>query len=67
MSSSNNNNSGGVGILTVLATIFIVLKLVGVIDWSWWIVLMPVWIIPVIMLAIGLVIGIIMLMQRVFK
>jgi hypothetical protein len=25
----------------VLATIFVVLKLVGVIDWSWWVVLSP--------------------------
>ena len=35
---------GGVSILTVLALIFIVLKLVGLIDWSWWWVLAPFWI-----------------------
>lgn len=29
------------GILEVLTIIFIVLKLVGVITWSWWIVFLP--------------------------
>lgn len=29
------------GITTVLTTIFIVLKLVGVIHWSWWLVVLP--------------------------
>lgn len=32
-----------VGLLTVLGLIFIVLKLVGTIDWSWWWVLAPFW------------------------
>ncbi len=31
------------GLLMILATIFIVLKLVGTITWSWWIVLIPLW------------------------
>jgi hypothetical protein len=26
-----------------LTTIFVVLKLIGVIDWSWWLVLLPTW------------------------
>lgn len=29
------------GLIGVLGVIFIVLKLVGVIDWSWWLVLLP--------------------------
>ncbi len=29
------------GLLTILGIIFIVLKLVGVIVWSWWLVLLP--------------------------
>ena len=50
MSSYVNNNksssagSGGVGITTILQVVFIVLKLVHVIDWSWWWVLAPTWI-----------------------
>lgn len=30
-------------ILSVIAALLIVLKLAGVIAWSWWIVLVPVW------------------------
>jgi hypothetical protein len=41
--SSQNNSGGGVGILGVLAIVFIVLKLVGVITWSWWLVTAPLW------------------------
>lgn len=31
------------GLFGVLAIVFIVLKLVVVIDWSWWYVLLPLW------------------------
>ena len=34
----------GLGIGDVLGIIFIVLKLLNVIDWSWWWVLAPFWI-----------------------
>lgn len=40
----------GVGIPTVLFIVFLVLKLTGLIDWSWWWVTAPLWI-P---LALGL-------------
>lgn len=36
-----NNSSSGLGLGGVLTIIFVVLKLVGVIDWSWWWVLSP--------------------------
>ena len=39
-----NVNNTGVGILGVLLIVFIVLKLVGVVTWSWWVVLIPLWI-----------------------
>ncbi len=39
---NNNTSSGGLGILGVLQIIFIVLKLVGVINWSWGLVLIPI-------------------------
>ena len=35
--------SGGVGFLSLLTLAFIVLRLVGVIDWSWVWVLAPIW------------------------
>ena len=34
----------GTGFLTLLALVFITLKLLKYIDWSWWWVLSPIWI-----------------------
>lgn len=57
---SNNENKTvvkkqGLGLGTVLTIIFVVLKLVGVIDWSWVWVLAPFWISAIISLVFGLV------------
>ena len=41
--SNNNNSSGGIGFLGLLAIVFIVLKLTGHIDCSWWWVTCPLW------------------------
>lgn len=41
---SNEEKSGGIGLSSVLLVVFIVLKLTGNIDWSWWWVLSPLWI-----------------------
>lgn len=38
-------------LLDVLGLIFIVLKLTGFINWSWWVVLLP-WIIPFVIVLI---------------
>jgi Flp pilus assembly protein TadB len=38
---NNNSGSAGLGISGVLTIVFIVLKLVKVIDWSWWWVFSP--------------------------
>lgn len=39
-----------VGFFDLLLLLFIALKLMGYIDWSWWIILSPVWIIALIAL-----------------
>lgn len=44
----------GSGFLGLLTIVFIVLKLIGVISWSWWLVTLPMWIGPAILLGIGL-------------
>lgn len=48
MSRSSGNNSsaagGGIGFCGLLAIVFIVLKLIGVIKWSWIWVLAPLWV-----------------------
>lgn len=49
---ANNNTSNGLGLGTVLFMVFLILKLTGTIDWSWWWVTSPLWV-P---LALGVVI-----------
>lgn len=39
----NNKTVSSVGFVDLLAVTFIVLKLTGVISWSWWWVLAPLW------------------------
>jgi hypothetical protein len=46
-------------VLTLLLILFIALKLCGVISWSWWWVLAPLWMLPAVVLGICSVIGII--------
>jgi hypothetical protein len=41
------------GFLGTLTIVFVVLKLCGVIEWSWWWVLSPLWI-PAALFALGL-------------
>jgi len=53
MSDSKSSNTS-IGFLEVLLLVFIVLKLINVIDWSWWWVLSPLWI-PV---SIAVIIGV---------
>jgi hypothetical protein len=44
MSNATEVRGGGVTFLGLLAIVFIALKLGGVIAWSWWWVLSPLWI-----------------------
>ncbi len=48
----NKAKQGGLGIVSVLTIIFIVLKLLGVIQWSWIWVLSPIWISAVLVVAV---------------
>ncbi len=50
--------TGGIGFTGLLAVAFIVLKLTGVISWSWWWVLAPLWlpiIVGLVLIAVSLV------------
>ena len=55
----NVNGSGGIGFCGVLTIVFIVLKLTGVIDWSWVWVLVPIWIGAIIAVVLLIVLVII--------
>ena len=61
--STQAQSSGGMGFCSVLTLIFITLKLIGTITWSWWWVLSPLWI-P---LAIILLIAVLALCVSVIK
>ena len=39
----NKNTGSSLGLLDVILVVNIILKLIGVINWSWWIVLWPLW------------------------
>ena len=44
MANSNvSSSSGGIGFFGIIGIIFIEIKLTGYINWSWWIVLSPIW------------------------
>ena len=49
---NNKAKQGGLGIVSVLTIVFIVLKLLGVIKWSWIWALSPIWISAVIVVAV---------------
>lgn len=45
MSTNNTTtHTGGIGFVGLLTIVFIALKLMGYINWSWWWVLSPIWI-----------------------
>lgn len=62
MSDSSTSSSGGIGFAGLLTIAFIVLKLTGVIAWSWLWVLSPLWIGAV---AAVLVIGVVLMIMAV--
>ena len=43
MSEKTIVKSNGIGFFGLLGIVFIVLKLCGVINWSWWLVTLPLW------------------------
>ena len=52
---NKTSSSGGIGFCGLLAIVFIVLKLLGIIQWPWIWVLSPIWI-PSIIIIILLII-----------
>ena len=57
---NEKKTSGSIGITTILFVVFLVLKLTGLISWSWWWVTAPLWI-PT---CLGLTIIIILIIIR---
>lgn len=59
MNSNRNSSSSGIGICGVLTIVFVVLKLIGVINWSWLWVLCPLWIDLLLTIIVAVIIVII--------
>jgi hypothetical protein len=57
--SDSNSSSNGIGLGTVLAIVFMVLKLTDNIDWSWWWVFSPIWIPIALVFVIGVPVAIV--------
>lgn len=56
---AKENTSSGMGIGMILFIVFLVLKLTGVINWSWWWVTSPLWIPFAAAIAIVGIVGVI--------
>jgi len=63
----NDPTAGGIGFCGLLAVAFIVLKLTGVINWSWLWVLAPIWIPTAISLAIIVIVLVAILVRELTK
>lgn len=57
--SSAQASSSGIGFSGLLTIVFVVLKLLNVISWSWWWVLSPIWIYFALVIAILIIAAII--------
>jgi hypothetical protein len=57
MSTTSSSSSGGIGFVGLLTIVFIVLKLIGTITWSWWWVLSPIWITTLVVIGIILIVA----------
>mgnify|MGYP003394154948 CR=1 FL=1 len=41
--SNSSSSSDGIGVRGLLGVAFVVLKLTGIMGWSWWLVTLPFW------------------------
>jgi predicted membrane protein len=62
---SSSSSSDGVGVVGLLGVVFVVLKLTGYINWSWWYVTMPFWAGLAILASIGIIAGFIFLIAHI--
>jgi hypothetical protein len=61
MSDKSSAASGGIGFGGLLTILFIALKLTHVINWSWWWVLSPIWISPLLVIAFVIIAFLVMI------
>ena len=56
----------GIELTTILFVVFLILKLMGYIDWSWWWVTSPLWIPYIIDICVLIFVGIILGIKKIF-
>ena len=49
---NNNIDNSGIDFVGLLTIVFVVLKLCGIINWSWWWVISPIWISAIIFMVV---------------
>lgn len=68
MNNNANTTRGGLNLSVTLLVIFVVLKLIKVINWSWWWVISPLWITWAAYLGIALIVTIsVAIKEMLFK
>jgi len=60
-----NQGGGGIGFFGLLTIVFIILKLMGHIEWAWIWVLSPIWIPFAVVIGILIIVGIIALIADI--
>ena len=64
---NEKTTSGGFGFGSALLLTFIILELVGVINWSWWWVLSPIWIPVVLLMAASILLFVVYRIVKYFR
>ena len=64
---NEKTTSSGIGFGSALLLTFIILKLVGVINWSWWWVLSPIWIPVVLLMAVSILLFVVYRIVKYFR
>ncbi len=64
--SKKSNTGGGLSLTAVLFVVFLVLKLTGNIDWSWWWVTSPLWIPFAILLGLFFIVVLLIVIALIF-
>lgn len=58
------NAGNGIGIASLLTVAFVILKLIGIISWSWWWVVSPIWICALICIACIILVAIVSIVKK---
>lgn len=64
---NSSSSSGGIGFVGLLTIAFIVLKLTGYIDWSWWWVFSPIWITALVVCGIIVILLVVAIVGTVIQ